>query len=256
MTNYTPVYAATLNEYESLIVPKAQANDAKGQINARAGLKIYTLNNRIGFIKKVAGQTQFHGIGVDTLKDSQDGSWDDYLTDVAVGGDENTREIRLAYTPHGPEGSPPYSDWVQPTLLLTQFPGPLKLKSDVPEPEPGPEPTPPTDPAILDELREIKVMLIALSRKQDECTASIITNDNANTEKIQQQIHQVVEDAEDSVQKFLPVLMAALRAADDDNSGGGILPPTTGSSGGAGSQLATQIGSILGSLLNRRSKGK
>jgi hypothetical protein len=149
--------------------------------------------------------------------DSQDGSWDDYLTDVPAAN--GMREVRLAYTPHGPAGSPPYPDWVQPTIGHIRVPGPLQLRTDVgpgPGPDPTPEPTPPpNNDEILQKLDAQMQVLLGVDAKVN----ALAIQANENTEKIQQQLHQIVEDAEATLEKFVPMLIALLKAADDDGSG-------------------------------------
>ena len=221
MQNYTQVYADTLAEFESPLVPAAQGDEGKGQLNARAVYKIHQSNPNVGHIGKSGGQTQYHGLSVDACLDKSDGTGADYLTDVDAGN--GMREIRLAYTPYAPPppGTPlPPDNWVQPTEEQLTYGGPLVLKADAPQPgpEPEPEPQPPVD---NEQLNRIEAKIDALQMQMIDLHQQSMATDNANTEKIQQQIHQVVEDAEESLKKIAPVLIGMLRAADDDGSGMG-----------------------------------
>jgi hypothetical protein len=220
MQNFSAIYAETMQDFETMIVPASMGDAAKGQVNVRAGYKIYSLGHTtVGFIAKNPGQVQHLGVAVDCLLDNRDGSWDDYLTDVPV-GDGSLREVRLAHTPHGPAGSPPYTGWVQPTLAMTQQPGPLTLKeSPGPGPDPGPGPAPPADTSeVIAKLDQVLAALDQMRNQQAADTARVIANDDANTEKIQSQIHGVVEDAEASGKKILAIWMAA-------NRPGTVIPP-------------------------------
>jgi len=232
MQNFSAVYEQTLNEFQSLIVPNDQADAAKGQVNTRAGLKINAMDRSIGFIRKNPGQTQHAGVGVDTLMSNADGSWDDYLTDVAVNA--TSRRIKVAYTPHPAAGSPPYPDWVQPTAAHVAAPGPLVLKSDV-GPGPGPEPTP--EPPSSDQYDEIIRKLDAqmeLILGMDAKMNALAVQANTNTQAIQKQIHDLVEDVEETMKQILPVIACRYAA---------------GEGGGAVSGLAGLLGGLL-----RRSK--
>lgn len=154
MKNYSDVYAETLAEFESNIVPADQGDAGKGQVNVRAGYKINQQNKDIGFIAKNPGQTQFHGVGVDSLQDKSDGTGADFLTDEKQA--DGRRLIKLAYSVYPPPavGSDPTKGWVQPTHAYLDFPGPMKLRGTVeppvpipPIPAPGKLPPPPAPPA-------------------------------------------------------------------------------------------------------------
>ena len=234
MQNFSAVYEQTLTEFQSLIVPKAQADAAKGQVNMRAGLKCFAMDRSIGFVKKNPGQVQHAGVGVDVLMSNADGSWDDYLTDVKVDGNDAVRRITVAYTPHPAAGAPPFPDWVQPTLAHVAVPGPLQLKSDV-GPGPGPEPAP--EPPSSDQYDEIIRKLDAqmeLILGIDAKANALAVQSNNNTAAIQKQIHDLVEDVEETMKQILPVIACRYAA---------------GEGGGAVSGLAGLLGGLL-----RRSK--
>jgi hypothetical protein len=136
MQNYSSVFADTLALYESLYVPGDQGDAAKGQVTVRAG---YTINQyldpRVGYITKSPGQTQFHGVAVDALLDSVDGSGADYLTDELQ--PDGRRLIKLAYSVYAtPPPGTPITNWVQPTAAYLEYPGPLVLKGAAPVPVP------------------------------------------------------------------------------------------------------------------------
>jgi len=157
MDNYSQVFAETLALYESCYVPGDQGDNGKGQVLVRAGYTInQTINPRVGYVAKTGGQTQFHGVGVDALHDCVDGTGADYLTDELQ--PDGRRLIKLAYTPYPPPpaGSPPPTNWVQPTAAYLEYPGPLVLKGTAPPPDDGkpdgypedaPWPAPPIEPA-------------------------------------------------------------------------------------------------------------
>ena len=195
MTNYSQVFADTLALYESNYVPGDQGDAGKGQVCVRAGYTIHTqLDANVGYIAKNPGQTQFYGVAVDALQDKGDGYGADYLTDILQ--PDGRRLIALAYTPYAIAAVPPTTGWVKPTAAMLEHPGPLVLKSTAP-PVPGPEPTPPApskDDEILSRLDDIQA-------QQAADTTTMLARDDANTEKIQTQIHDLVEDIEASLKK-------------------------------------------------------
>lgn len=196
MQNYSEVFAATLDEFVSPIVPGDQGDAGKGQVTARAVYTIHTTIDRdVGYISKNPGQTQYHGIAVDACLDRLDGTGADYLTDELQ--PDGTRLIKLAYTPYPPPapGTPlPPANWVEPTPDMLDKGGPLTLKAAQP---PVPEPVPPADNAeVLQRLDTLEATLLA---RLDTLEANILARDDANTEKIQTQIHDLVEDAEETL---------------------------------------------------------
>lgn len=198
MTNYSHVFAAVLEEYESPFVPGDRGDEGKGQVTARAGERIHrTLDPAVGFIAKNPGQTQYHGIAVDALQDKNDGFGADYLTDELQ--PDGRRLIKLAYTAYPTAAVPPTTGWVQPTQAHTEYGGPLVLKSAAPEP--GPTPPPVTDDTAQ-QLAAINAKLDAAAAQQAADTAAILARSDANTEKIQTQIHDLVEDVEQTLIKL------------------------------------------------------
>jgi hypothetical protein len=196
MQNWSQVFQETIDEFESPYVPGDQGDAGKGQVLVRAGYRINTtLDPRVGYISKNPGQAQFYGVATDALTDCIDGSGADFLTDELQG--DGRRLIRVAYTPYAtpPPGSPPPTNWVQPTADYLTYPGPLVLKATTPPPQPEPEPEPPPSDAT------------ARFDALDAAHAEIIANANANTEKIQQQIHGLVEDAEATLILIAKVLL-------------------------------------------------
>src|SRR6185503_19375010 len=101
--------------------------------------------------------------------------------------------------------------------------GPMKLKD---RPSPTPEPS---DAIVIKKLDEIQVALGAMDQKLNQLAAQA----DQNTEKIQTQIHDLVEDVEDSMKQVLPLITCRNQA---DSS--------TGPSGG----LAGTIGSTVGTI--------
>jgi hypothetical protein len=198
MQNWSQVFADTLNEFESCIVPADQGDAGKGQVCVRAGYTIHTVwDPNVGYISKSAGQTQFNGVAVDALLDKSDGTGADYLTDVDLGN--GTREIRLAYTPYAPPpaGTPlPPANWVQPTAAYLELPGPLVLKSD--PPDPAPEPAPPDNEEVLLRLDVIEQQLVELAAAQSADTAAVLTA----IADFRAYVTDTVEDVEDFVNKL------------------------------------------------------
>lgn len=146
MDNFSQVFADTLAEYESPYVPGDQGDAGKGQVTVRAGFKINTtLDPDVGYIAKTGGQTQFHGVSVDALQDKSDGTGADYLTDELQ--PDGRRLIKLAYTHYPTAAVPPTKNWVLPTAPYLDYPGPLVLKGETPEPPDPPDPPqPPSEP--------------------------------------------------------------------------------------------------------------
>jgi hypothetical protein len=205
MQNYSSVFADTLALYESLYVPGDQGDAAKGQVTVRAGLTInQTIDPRVGYIAKSGGQTQFHGVAVDALLDSVDGSGADYLTDELQ--PDGRRLIKLAYSVYAtPPPGTPITNWVQPTAAYLEYPGPLVLKGAAPGPEP--EPVPETD--VLAELADIKATLALMQEQQASDTDALLLKSDENTTAILNAIADfrgyvvdVIEDVEEFVNKL------------------------------------------------------
>jgi hypothetical protein len=202
MQNWSNIFAETLAEYESNYVPGDQGDAGKGQVLVRAGERIHRLyDGDVGYIAKTPGQTQFHGVSVDALLDRSDSTGADFLTDELQ--PDGRCLIKVAYTPYAPPppGSPlPPPGWVQPTAAYLDYPGPMVLKGDVPEPGPEPEPVPETD--VLQELADIKATLALMQEQQASDTDALLLKSDQNTQAIQQQIHDLVEDVETSLKKL------------------------------------------------------
>ena len=208
MQNYSQVYADTLAEFQSPFVPANQGDEGKGQVNARAVYKIHTtMNANVGHITKSGGQTQYHGMAVDACLDKSDGTGADYLTDVDLGN--GMREIRVAYTPYAPPppGTPlPPTNWQQPTDADLTYGGPLVLKTDsgggTP---PEPTPVPPTDNEAV--LARIDALEVTLLERIDLMQTDLEAHSDMNTAKIQTQIHDLVEDAEETLLQIAKLLL-------------------------------------------------
>lgn len=228
MQNYSNVFAETLAEFVSPIVPADQGDNGKGQVCARAAYKINTtMNPQVGHIGKNPGQTQYptpyidglRGIAVDALIDKSDGTGADYLTDVDLGN--GTREIRVAYTPYAPPpaGSDPAANYVPPSTQYRDLPGPLTLKT----PDSGggdgggtdPLPPPADYTEVLSALDDIASTLATMQVQQETDTATILARDDANAAKGMQQISDLVEDVEESLMDALKVVIILLRRRDD-----------------------------------------
>jgi hypothetical protein len=214
MQNWSQVFADTLNEFESTIVPADQGDAGKGQVCVRAGYTIHTVwDPNVGYISKSAGQTQFNGVAVDALLDKSDGTGADYLTDVDLGN--GTREIRLAYTPYAPPpaGTPlPPTNWVEPTAEYLELPGPLVLKSD--PPDPAPEPAPPDNEEVLLRLDVIEQQLVELAAAQSADTAAVLTA----IADFRAYVTDMAQDVEDFVNKLGKGILFIRRHRPDDAS--------------------------------------
>jgi hypothetical protein len=242
MQNYSSVFAETLAEFVSPIVPGDQGDAGKGQVTARAVHKINrTLNANVGYIAKNPGQTQYFGISVAACSDKSDGTGADYLTDVDLGN--GTREIRLMYSAYAPPppGSPlPPADWRYPTDDMLTKGGPLTLKSETPVPGPEPEPGPDEDAARFDAL---DASVAALSEQVTTSTAEILARSDANTEAIQTQIHDLVEDAEESLKEIGLVLLFLLRR-----------DPAARSASATSAETASRLDRFLAGVEERRAR--
>ena len=160
MQNYSNVFQDTIDEFESPYVPGDQGDAGKGQVTARAGYKInQDFCPTVGYISKNPGQTQYHGIAVDALLDCVDSSGADFLTDELQ--PDGRRLIRVAYTAYvtPPAGTPPPTNWVQPTEAHLQYGGPLVLKSTPVPPPSGPTPPSPMPPMPTEWSKEIDYTL-------------------------------------------------------------------------------------------------
>jgi hypothetical protein len=78
-----------------------------------------------------------------------------------------------------------------------------------PGPDPGPGPQPPSDNSeVLAKLDQLIDMVDRLMKQQAGDTARILERDDYNTEKIQRQLAQIVEDAEKTLKQVMIILLA------------------------------------------------
>lgn len=240
MRNFGDVVKECFDRFEpaSTIVSTEQEGPAKAQLCRLAGYEIEKQDPNAGYIRKILGENVM-GLSTDGILDKSDGSWADMATSHEIS--QGRWQIVPQWLPKTATGGDPTTVWVDPTLTYAMAPGPMVLKETPEPPDPGPDPVPPTD------LGEVKLLILALAKQQATDTAAILANSDENTEKIQQQIHDVIEDAEESMQKVLPVLLSLLRAADDDNSGGVTVPIPTDNI----TSVITSLGNIFAGMTQR-----
>jgi hypothetical protein len=231
MDNYSQIFADTLALYESPYVPGDQGDAGKGQVLVRAGYTIHTtINANVGYIAKNPGQVQYHGVACDALLDRVDGSGADFLTDELQ--PDGRRLIKSVFTAYAtPPPGTPITNWVQPTADYLNQPGPLVLKTHTAPP--NPDAPPPSDPDVA-RFDAIDEAIAGLAVQLEAATAEILARDDANTEKIQQQIHQLVEDAEATLIVIAKVLLLFWRDR----------PPRTASAQQAVDELEAWIATV------------
>ena len=141
------------------------------------------------------------------------------LYDVLVGAGPPNNENKPSWQLVGPQNA---------LVALDPYPWPDPANRPDPEPEPEPEP-PPTDD-IQRQIEQLTKLVLIMDAKLNGLA---VQSDN-NTAKIQTQIHDLVEDLEESVKQYVPLLMCRYNA-------GGSIP--------------SSIGNVFSGLFNR-SKGK
>jgi hypothetical protein len=211
MDNYAGIVAQVLaSQFSDPVVSTAEEEDGKAQLTRAAAYEIAKTDPNVGLRRKTSGN-QVAGLSVDTIVDRTSGQ----VVDIATSRPEGPGTVRIlpGWYDYGnnPAEIPSY---VQPTAALAALPGPMPPTGFEPDPGPGPGPGPSDDVVVrmLDEIiatQAVHTELLERARQQQAAdTARLIENDNANTEKIQQQIHQVVEDAEASGKKLLALYLA------------------------------------------------
>jgi hypothetical protein len=228
MKDYSGTVQATLDQFVTPVVRPEDEEKAKAQLARMAAFEISRSNPNIGLVAKTSGNN-VGGLSVDLMCDRSDGSWVDMASAIDAPG--GMRRITVVWL-HRPENG--NLSWVQPTQALANAPGPMQLRVPVPGPgpDPGPDPGPNPEPdtefeqEVLASLTALTNAVAALDVKVDGLAAQ----SDANTNKIQTQIHDLVEDMEDSIKQYMPLIVCRYKA--DAGSGG-------------------SLGSILGSLFSR-----
>jgi hypothetical protein len=224
MKDYSGTVQATLDQFVTPVVRPEDEEKAKAQLARMAAFEISRSNPNIGLVAKTSGNN-VGGLSVDLMCDRSDGSWVDMASAIDAPG--GMRRITVVWL-HRPENG--NLSWVQPTQALANAPGPMQLRVPVPGPgpDPGPNPEPDTEfeQEVLASLTALTNAVAALDVKVDGLAAQ----SDANTNKIQTQIHDLVEDMEDSIKQYMPLIVCRYKA--DAGSGG-------------------SLGSILGSLFSR-----
>jgi hypothetical protein len=221
MQNYAGMVAQVLNtQFADHVVPAAEEEPGKAQLTRAAAWAIYQEDATVGLRAKTSGN-QVAGLSVDTIVDRNTGE----VVDIATSRPEGVGMVRIlpGWYPYAANPSE-VANWREPTAALAAMPGPMPRSGVAPGPGPGPDPGPrPDDDAILAALESIEAtqaahteMLETARLQAARDTASIITRDDLNTEKIQQQLHDIVEDMEETLKQAL-VLILANRA---DGGGG------------------------------------
>lgn len=214
MDNYSAIVAQVLSEdFTSPVVVAEQEEQGKAQLTRAAAWEIYKIDSRVGLLRKTSGN-QVHDLATDVLLDRSDGSWVDITRATGVGNPTVT--IVAQWLHNSGNGVP--TGWVQPTLELALMPGPMPRADGQIPPQPEPEPPDNINVAILQALEDItatqahqNVQLEKIQEQANRNTASILARDDYNTEKIQQQIHQVVEDAEKTLKEVAALYLVKNR---------------------------------------------
>jgi hypothetical protein len=214
MQNYGSIVNDTLNSwFTSNVVPAAEEETGKAQLTRAAAWEIYKVDSNIGLMRKESGNN-VNGLSVDALVDKVTGEWADIATAQGVGSPTVT--IKGQWLQHAGSGSAP-NNWVQPTLELAKTPGPMPTSSGPsPEPpQPGPGPDIDTNKEIMDALNVIINTQLVHTDKMNQLEVQAAGNmarmnehDDNNTEKIQRQLHQIVEDAEATLKQVMIILIA------------------------------------------------
>lgn len=205
MQNYGSVVQAVLaTEFESPVVPAADEETGKAQLTRAAALAVNRLDANVGLLRKDTGNAVY-GLSVDVLVDRATGDWADIATAQGVG----SALVTIAAHWIQRTGAPPAQGyWIQPTEALALAPGPMTRTTPGPDPGPGPGPDPPPNDTLHEQLDAILAQLDDLRNQAAANTARIIENDDRNTQKLQEQLHQIVEDAEASGKKLLALWIA------------------------------------------------
>ena len=136
------------------------------------------------------------------------------LYDILVGAGPPNNENKPSWQLVGPQNA-----------LVALDPYPWPDPANRPDPVPEPEPNPDAD-EVLRKLEQLTRLVLTMDAKID----ALAIQSDTNTKKIQTQIHDLVEDLEESVKQYLPLLMCRY------NAGG----PTPSS-----------IGNVFSGLFNR-----
>ena len=221
MYNYQSVVADILaTQFVSPVVTAADEEAGKAQLLFAAVWQIHQTNPNIGLVEKTSGNA-IDGMTVDVMMDKTDGS----AADCSSSTPDAPGYVRITtpWSPYAANMDPAWlTRWRAPTQTLATKPTPMQRTGTTPPPDPTPPPADNSEVlAAIAALRDdMQSGFLSLSDQLTSVATSIMSNDNANTEKIQTQIHGVVEDMEDSLKKAAPFLLKLFREADDDNSGG------------------------------------
>src|SRR5262245_60749014 len=190
MQNYSSYVAAALARYQSPVVYADQEEPGKAQLTRAAAWDIFQVNPNIGLKAKTSGN-QVAGLTVDTLLDRTTGE----VVDIATSRPDppGCVTILAGWYPYAPNPAE-VVNWVAPTQELADMAGPMVPISD-PPPDPAPEPDD-DQQEIMYRFDAVDVALSALSQQLATSTGDILARSDTNTEKIQTQIHDLVEDVE------------------------------------------------------------
>lgn len=182
---------------EGLIAPRTnqdQVEQDKGAVVRRAAYYANLRDPTHGLLAKTSGNNSM-GYSVDWILRVTDGEGWDVVTD------DGTQALPLN---GGPVGADParIPDWRQPTAELAQISS---------TPEPGPEP-PPVDQTDID---DVYAQLEALAAQQAQDTQLLLAHDDANTQRIVDQIDGIKTQVEESLQKALALIVIHRRREDE-----------------------------------------
>lgn len=217
MQNYASVVVNVLaTQFTDHVVSSADEEEGKAQLTRAAAWEIAQQDPSVGLCEKRSGN-QSHGLSVDTIVDRITGE----LVDIATSKPEGAGMVRILPGWYQYALNPADAQkYVQPTAMLAALPGPMPKAS--PAPGPGPSPQPPADTSELNaKLDQVLANQEAARNQQAADTARLIENSNANTEKIQSQIHQLSEDAQATLKKALALYLANREPGTPPPGGGG-----------------------------------
>lgn len=125
------------------------------------------------------------------------------LYDVLVGAGPPNNENKPSWQLVGPQNA-----------LVGKDPYPWPDPANRPQPEPEPEPNPDAD-EVLRKLEQLTRLVLTMDAKID----ALAIQSDTNTKKIQTQIHDLVEDLEESMKEYAPLLICRYNAGSGTPAG-------------------------------------
>lgn len=217
MQNYSGTVVSVLaTQFADQVVPTSEEEAGKAQLTRAAAWAIHQQDPSVGLCSKLTGN-QVHGLSVDTIVD-RTGS----LVDIATSKPEAAGMVRILpgwFTyPLNPDDA---QKWTQPTAALAALPGPMPKTDAAPGPGPQPPASSSSNAEVLAKLDQVLANQSRAEEVQARDTAAIIARSDLNTERIQQQLHQIVEDFEATAKKVLALWLAQREQRPPVEGGGG-----------------------------------